>query len=73
MSERYKASLMSELCGRDAQTMNEIQMKELLVSNEKINDRGILCIHPFTHTPTRAFSRHKSPFSGQGAFFLVSV
>lgn len=73
MSESYKASFISDLCGRDAQNMNEIRMKELLVSNEKINDRGILCIHPFTHTPTRAFIRHKSPFPSQDAFFSLSL
>jgi hypothetical protein len=73
MSESYKASFISDLYGRDAQSMNEIRMKELLVSNEKINDRGILYFHPLPHTPIRAFSRHKSPFPSQDAFFCLSL
>lgn len=48
----YSAALFPGLCGRDVHNMNELQMKELLVSNEKIKDRGVLYIQSFPHSST---------------------
>jgi hypothetical protein len=48
-------------------------MKELLVSNMKINDRDVLYNRPSPRTPTRAFSRHASLFLSQDAFFILDV